>query len=171
MDKRPVKILATFCILAGLVLLLEGYGYLKGVYRFWPIFPFILGTGFILLFAKRLKNDFALLGIGIYTICVSIFFLILNFIGWQALSRLWPLFIGFLGLSFLGPIAFGKKRGVFVPIASFLILLCTFFILIFTIDSRLWPISLVLFGSCLLLVNHFDKKKIITPNPKPEQND
>lgn len=156
--KPTTSILAILCILSGCILLLESYGYLSGIYRIWPVFPLILGIGFCLLFFRKNRNDAALLGIGIYLVCVSVLFFFLNFTSWGVLTDIWPLFIGFLGFSFLAPIIWAQKRGVFIPIAFFLLFLCGAFLLVFTVDIRLWPISLVLLGICLLLIGKFDRK-------------
>jgi len=157
MQTRPTtSILAILCIISGSILLFESYGYFKGIYLFWPVFPLIMGIGFFLLFFRKNRQDSALLGIGAYLVLVSMLFFFLNFTSWSILANIWPLFIGFLGLSFLAPIIWARERGVFIPIAFFLLFLCGAFLLVFTIDTRLWPISLVLLGICLLLIGKFD---------------
>lgn len=159
MSKHPTtRVLAVLTILTGLILLSESYGYLSGIYRIWPVFPLILGTGFILLFLRRNRFDTTLVAIGTYLVCASILFFYLNFTDWVRLADLWPLFIGFLGLSFLAPIIWGSKRGIYIPIALFLIFLCGVFLLVFSVDTRLWPVSLVLFGICLLLIGRFERE-------------
>lgn len=155
--RSTTRILSILFILTGVILLLESYGYADGIYRLWPIFPFILGTGFILLFLRN-RSDIALLIIGTFLACTSILFFIFNFTTWRALADFWPLFIGFLGLSLLAPVLWGGKRGIFIPLAFFLILLCGAFILVFTVDTRLWPVSLILSGICLLLIGKYDRK-------------
>ena len=154
MRYRPLAILSIIC---GALMLMDTYGYLGGVYKLWPVFPLILGVGLCLLYFKKQRFDFALLGIGTYFICISFFFLFLNYTSWSILVDAWPLFIGFLGLSFLAPVIFGKKRGIFIFLALFLIFLSSIFVLAFSANSKLWPISLVLFGICLLLVGRFDQ--------------
>ena len=154
--KLRYRALAIISIVCGALMLLDTYGYLGGVYKLWPVFSLILGVGLCLLYFKKQRFEIALLGIGTYFICVSFFFLFLNYTSWSILTDAWPLFIGFLGLSFLAPVIFGKKRGIFVLIALFLIFLSSIFILAFSADSKLWPISLILFGICLLLVGRFD---------------
>ena len=159
MKTRPTtRILSILFILTGLILLLESYGYASGIYRLWPIFPFILGTGFILLFLRD-RSDITLLIIGTFLVCASILFFIFNFTTWRALADLWPLFIGFLGFSLLAPVLWEGKRGIFIPLALFLLLLCGAFILVFTVDTRLWPVSIVLSGICLLLIGKYDRKE------------
>ncbi len=159
MKTRPTtRILSILFILTGLILLLESYGYANGIYRLWPTFPFILGTGFILLFLRD-RSDITLLIIGTFLVCASILFFIFNFTTWRALADLWPLFIGFLGLSLLAPVLWGGKRGIFIPLALFLLLLCGAFILVFAVDTRLWPVSLILSGICMLLIGKYDPRE------------
>jgi hypothetical protein len=31
------------------------------------------------------------------------------------------------------------------------------FLLVFTIDSRLWPATFILFGICILIINRYDR--------------
>jgi hypothetical protein len=152
------RALAVLSILSGVLLLLDAYGYLNGIYKLWPAFPLILGIGLFLLFFQKHRQEVALLGIGAYLVCASIFFFYLNFTSWAILADAWPLFIGFLGISFLAPVVLGRKRRIFTPIALFLIFLCAVFILVISVDSKLWPISLILFGICLLLIGRFDRK-------------
>jgi hypothetical protein len=151
---RPLAIISIIC---GALMLLNTYEYLHGVWKLWPVFPLIVGAGLCLLYFKKQRFEIVLLGIGTYFICISFFFLFLNYTSWNILTDAWPLFIGFLGLSFLAPVVFGKKRGIFIFIALFLIFLSLVFILAFSADSKLWPVSLVLFGICLLLVGRFDQ--------------
>ena len=155
--KMRYRPLAIICIICGALLLLSAYGIIGEISKLWPVFPLILGVGLCLLYFKKQRFDFALLGIGTYFICISFFFLFLNYTSWSILTDAWPLFVGFLGLAFLAPVIFGKKRGIFIFLALFLIFLSSVFILAFSADSKFWPISLVLFGICLLLVGRFDQ--------------
>jgi len=157
METRPTTwILSILLILSGVILLLESYGIVEGISRLWPVFPCILGIGFILLFARK-RSDITLLIIGTFLVWVSLLFFFLNFTAWRLLADLWPLFVLFLGFSFLAPVLWVGKRGVFVPLAIILIILGAAFLLVFTIDPRLWPATLVLFGISLLIINRYDR--------------
>ncbi len=157
METRPTTwILSILLIVSGAILLLESYGLVDGISRLWPVFPCILGIGFILLFARK-RSDVALPIIGTYLVCAGLLFFVLNFTTWHLLADLWPLFVLFLGLSFLAPVLWGEKRRIFAPLAFILILLGGAFLLVFTIDPRLWPATLILFGICLLIINRYDR--------------
>jgi hypothetical protein len=157
---RPTtKAIAVLAILSGLLLILESYGIGRGLWRLWPVFPLILGAGFLLLYAQQGRRDGLLVGLGIYLVCGALFFFFLNYTTWSRLGYLWPLFIGFLGLAFLGPVVSGSGSRILLPIALGLLLICGVFLLVATVDPRLWPVSLVLFGGCLLLIARYGRKE------------
>jgi hypothetical protein len=151
--------IAVLSILSGLILILDYYGIGHGLWRLWPVFPLILGTGFLLLYTRQGRRDSALMGLGIYLVCCALLFFFLNYTSWTLLGELWPLFIGFLGLAFLGPVLGRTGHRVLLPIAVGLLLISGVFLLVATVDPRLWPVSLVLFGGCLLLVARYDRKE------------
>jgi hypothetical protein len=151
--------IAVLSILSGLLLILESYGVMRGIWRLWPVFPLILGSGFLLLYNHQNCRDALLVGLGIYLVCCALLFFFLNYTSWTLMGDLWPLFIGFLGLAFLGPVVSRSGSRVLLPIALGLLLICGVFLLVATVDPRLWPVSLVLFGGCLLLVARYDRKE------------
>ena len=144
--------LPIICVLAGALLLLENYGYIPEVHRFWPLLILIVGTGFIFLFWERGRQDPALLGTGVYLVLFSIYAQINNFISWKTVATTWPLFIAFLGISFISiPVVSGRNRPA-LGIGVGLILLSLVFLIVFSVDYRLWPVSLIAFGFCIWLV-------------------
>jgi hypothetical protein len=153
--KRSFQVLAGICILFGILFLLENYGALSGVYNFWPIFPLVVGLGLNLLYFRRGRRDPIALGMGMYLILFSSLAFYCNFTSWAVIATLWPLFAGFMGVSLLVVAYFEKKQPVMILIGLCLCLLCLTFILVFTIDLRLWPISLVLFGIFILLIRRY----------------
>ncbi len=159
MSRPATGVIAVLSILSGLILILESYGIVHGFWRLWPLFPLILGAGFLLLYFHQARRDTLLMGLGIYLVCCAFLFFFLNYTSWTLLGDLWPLFIGFLGLAFIGPVLGGRWRRIFLPIALGLLLICGVFLLVATVDPRLWPISLVLFGGCLLLIARPDRKE------------
>ena len=159
MSRSTTGAIAILAILSGLLLILESYGVVRGLWRLWPVFPFILGSGFLLLWARQNRRDTALMGIGVYLVCCALLFFLLNYTSWSRLGDLWPLFIGFLGLAFLGPVVSGSGSRILLPIAFGLLLICGVFLLVATVDPRLWPVSLVLFGGCLLLIARYGRKE------------
>jgi len=151
------NILAIFLIVSSLVILSETLGYLPGIYKIWPIFISVLGAGFIILFMNKGKVEIPMVGIGVFLILISTFFLYLNYTSWLNLSWLWPLFIGFVGISF-GVSSIYTRLRVFKYISLGLISLSIIFLLIFTISLKFWPISLTLLGLSLLLISIYENK-------------
>lgn len=157
MDKSRYSVFASLCIIIGVLLILENYGYINGVYNLWPIFPFVFGTGLYLVYVDRGKKDAVALGMGVYLIQFSILAFYANYTSWSSMTHLWPFFVGFLGVSFLSVYLSTGKGIIFFHLSIFLIGLCVVFFLIFSVDYRLWPISLVLFGISILLIKEFNK--------------
>lgn len=151
-------ILAIFSIISGLLLLGENYGLLPAVHNFWPFASGALGIGFLLLYRKK-KLESLLVGIGTYLICFSILALICNFTSWRILKDTWPLFISFLGISMLCIFLFAKKQFLYFSLGSSLIMLSLVFFFVFSVDPLLWPLSLILFGISVILLNYFRIKR------------
>jgi hypothetical protein len=155
---RSILILALVFILAGAVLTLENMKIISGVSRLWPVFPLIVGSGFCILFFDRKARDLALLYLGSLLCQVSIFFFILNYTSWSMLSKLWPVFLGIAGLSFMAIYLSGRIR-IFSILGISLVLLAAVFYLVFGVSHNLWPLSFVAFGGSLMVVNHYYLRK------------
>jgi len=155
--KGRYNVLALLCIGIGALLMLENYGYISGIYPLWPVFPLIIGIGLYMLFMDRGKRDFVALAMGVYFVQFSVLAFYENYTTWASMSYLWPFFVGFLGVSFLSIYISTGKGKIFFHLAVFLIGLCIVFFLVFSVDPRLWPISLVLFGISILLIKEFNK--------------
>lgn len=154
--------LALLSIAAGTILTLDNFGVTSGAWRLWPVFPLFIGLGGILFFRKQKaaspadrrvnRADPIPFGIGAYLVMVSIFFFYLNYTRWELLSKAWPAFIGFFGLSVLIASIFSEKKRRFALSGLFLTFLSVIFFMVFTLDARLWPISFILFGVWVLLI-------------------
>lgn len=159
MQKKKVRnefnILAFVLIFSGLVLLLESFGFLTGISNLWPIFPFIIGIGLLMLF--KTQRDIGLAWLGSFLVMLSLFFFYLNFTTWKQLVKLWPVFIAIFGLSFIA-CYFGERKKVFVVIGLFALLLSTAFTMIFGLSPRLWPVSLIIAGIFIYIISLSDKK-------------
>lgn len=151
------NVLAVLCIGIGALLMLENYGFINGVYNLWPVFPLVIGVGFCMLYRDRNRRDLTVLAMGVYLIQFSALAFYENYTSWKSMAYLWPFFVGFLGVSFLAIYASKGTGTVFFHLGMFLIGLCGVFFLIFSVDYRLWPISLVLFGISILLIKEFNK--------------
>jgi hypothetical protein len=151
---RSIFVLAVVILIAGAALTLENLGIISGVSKLWPSFVLILGIGFAVLFFDRKKSDLAVLWLGSALILLGVFFFYLNFTSWTKIAKLWPLFLGIAGVSFL--VLYAKGRiGIFLFLAVALIMLSAVFYLVFGVSLMLWPLSLVAFGISLLFVNHY----------------
>ena len=150
------NVLAGVSFLVGVLLLLGNYNVIPKLDRLWPVFPLFLGSGLGLLYFNRGRKDLVALGLGVFLVCFSILAFYYNFTSWAAISSTWPLFLGFAGISFLVVAYFGNSRPIVFLIGIFLCFLCLVFILVFTVDLRLWPISLVLLGICIFIIRRYN---------------
>ncbi len=157
LGKSRYNVLALLCIVVGALLILENYGYINGMYHFWPVLTLILGVGLYLLYAEREGRNPTILAIGVYLIQFSALAFYANYTSWASMEYLWPFYIGFLGVSFLSVYVSTKRGTIFFHLGVFLVGLCIVFFMVFSVDYRLWPISLVLFGISILLIKEFNK--------------
>lgn len=151
--KGEFRALGGLSILVGALLLLEQAGFLPGVHRLWPVFPAFIGLGLVILFFERRRHDLLLLGIGAYLLASSVVFFVCNYTSWAPLAQAWPVFIAILGVisTLAAPFAH-RTRNVLLSSGLFLIIVAAVFFLVFQVDARLWPVSLVLLGTWILLV-------------------
>lgn len=156
--KKSLSVLAFLLIVGGIVITLENYQIIEGAVNLWPIIPFLIGLGFLILFFGEKKKDAALAWLSTLLISLSIFFYYLNCTSWKTLAYLWPVFLGIFGVSFLITGFFTKER-MLVYFSIFFIALFLAFYFVFIISLRLWPMSLVILGITLLIIDYFNKKK------------
>jgi hypothetical protein len=150
--KRTIIFSATILIIVGSLILLENFQIIRGISIHWPIFLLITGGGFVLLFFQRDHVDQVLLWLGSFIFILGVFFYYLNFTSWDRLSSLWPFFLGIIGFSFLSVGMFTRKK-IFAYFAIFFIALFIVFTLVYSVSIKLWPISFVVFGICLLILD------------------
>jgi hypothetical protein len=150
--KTTLTYLAGLFVFTGAVVTLENFHVLHGVSRHWPILLSLLGTGFVLLFIQRQRIDPVLLWLGTFLIALSIFFYYLNMTAWTRLATQWPGFLGVAGLSFLA-IAVAQRRPVYAALALVFLGLFVILGLVFSVSTRLWPLSFVVFGLSLLMLD------------------
>lgn len=125
----------------------------------WPVLVILLGVGFILLFEQRNRSDIVLLCLGVFFIECGAFFTYLNFTGWKNLRTQWPIFLGFAGICFMAcHIARRRNRVYFYLGLAFIMAFISLF-LIFTVSPQLWPVSLVILGVSLLIVNYYNNRE------------
>lgn len=154
---KNFNVLAILLIAASLILLSETLGFFSGIYKIWPILPALLGGGFILIFMNKGKVEIPMMGIGVLLMLSSILFFYLNYTSWSTLINLWPLFIGFVGISF-GVCSLYTRLKVFKYLSLGLVSLSITFLLIFSISYKFWPISITLLGLSFLLISIQENK-------------
>jgi len=156
--KSEFNVLSFILIFSGFLLLLENFGFVSGIHNLWPIFPFVVGMGLFILYKQMQGRDYGLVLLGSLLILLSVFFVYLNFKSWGILSKLWPIFICILGVSFLFSYYFNRIK-IYLYVGLFATLLGFVFVFIFTISVTLWPISLVVVGIFIYLISSFESKE------------
>lgn len=149
-EKTTYTRFAVLLIAVGLLIALESYVKLSIISRLWPVLTVILGIGLIGIFVKRKKSGMIYLAAGEYLICFSGLALYCNFTSWQNMARLWPLFIGFLGIVFFTLFVLNRERRVLLFLGLLLISLSAFFYFVFALDIRFWWTIFVLVGVSIL---------------------
>jgi hypothetical protein len=158
MKNRSLTGLSFFFISVGLLLTLENFGVIRGVSRHWPALILILGSGFILLFHQRRRQDAGLLWIGSFLVLLGMFFYHLNFSSWWKLAHQWPMFLAIVGLSFFSTYWFIRKK-IFIYMSIIFNSLFAGLYLVFGVALIMWPLSLIIFGLSLLGINYFGKRE------------
>jgi hypothetical protein len=154
-----IALLAVILITAGALVTLENFSLINGISRHWPLLLIILGTGFTILFFRRERQDIAMIWLGSFIALLGLFFYNLNFTGWNRLAHDWPVFLAVIGMSFLLVSVFRPNMIYVMSALSFITLFLIFF-LVFTVSSKFWPLSLLLLGVDLFLIDYFNRKVI-----------
>lgn len=154
---KTATILATFLVVTGILITLENYSIIQGITFHWPLILMIFGAGFIMLYFDRNRTDPILLWLGSFQCALSFFFYYLNATSWKSLVSIWPVFLGIVGLSFLCVSIFTHKM-LYVYFAGSFLGLFIIFTLVFSVSSRLWPLSFVVFGLSLLIIEQINRK-------------
>jgi len=152
-----VKRVGIFLIILGALFGLEANFHIRILSRLWPLLLTSIGAGFIGIFYKREKREAIYLGLGIYVICFSIMALYFNFTTWEMLSFLWPLFLGFAGISFLITYIFYRRDKVNLFLAAILFSITIIFFLVFSISHNFWWFIFILLGVSILITGKNEK--------------
>lgn len=143
--------LAFLLIMLGLMFALDSFMGIPIVYKLWPLIVSFLSLGFLGIFIKRKRRDPAFISIGVYLLCFSLLALFCNFTSWGAMSYLWPLFILFMGITFLSIFLFSKKSKIILLLAALFILLSTLFFILQSGSSEYWWTVLILAGLSIII--------------------
>lgn len=155
-NRSGTVFLAVILIIAGIVITLENFRFLNGISRHWPALMLIVGLGFILLFFQKQRQDQVLIWLGTFIGLLGLFFYYLNFTTWKSLSHDWPVFLLVVGISFI-PVAAIKKKMIYVLSSLSFITLFLVFFLVFTVSSKLWPLSFLFLGIDLLIIDYVNR--------------
>ncbi len=150
---RTAQFLAPLLILIGVLLTLENFQLIGAVSAHWPLLLLVLGVGFLMLFYQRQRSDTVLLWLGSFLMILALFCYYLTFTGWSQLSWLWPIFLGIVGLSFLA-LGIDTRKRVYLYFAGGFSALFVILMLVFSVSTRLWPMSFVIFGLSLLVLEY-----------------
>jgi len=143
--------LGVILIIIGALFAVETLFGVRFLYRLWPAFLTLTGIGFIGIFYKREKREGLYLALGAFLICFSALALYCNYYSWAMLGRLWPLFITFLGFSFLLINYLKARRRFFLFLGLILISLSAVFLLTFSVNQGLWWIIFILLGLSIII--------------------
>lgn len=150
MDSSALRIIVFILLLSGMAMILENYHIIDGYYRLWPVYILFLAYGLLYLFYRKGKNDNFLLSVGVYLLQFSLLAFYCNFTSWKNLGVWWPLFIGFISPPTL-LIYIYQKRKFYLLTSITTLMLAIIFILVFQVDSKLWPLSLIFTGTVIYL--------------------
>lgn len=151
-EKNPTATrLALLLIVIGALLAIDAYMDIHVIPRLWPLLILLLGTGLIAIFARGNARVPMFLAAGVYLSCFSFLALYCNFTSWGELSTLWPLFIGFLGISFLAIACFAERRYPILLTGFIFVSLGVTFLILLTHGLCDWWVTFVLAGVSILL--------------------
>lgn len=119
-------------------------------YYLWPLLILLLAGGLLGLFAKSGRRARLGLAVGTFLLCFAVMALVLNIVGWPLLVRLWPLFIAFVGISFIVCYVWSGRRRFDLLAGLLLLSLSIVFALVFAVDGRYWGVGLMLAGASIL---------------------
>ncbi|MBN1114621.1 MAG: hypothetical protein JXA66_04715 [Oligoflexia bacterium] len=155
-----IRKLAVFLFMLGILFAVETYYNYLILNKLWPVILTSLGGGFIAIFFKRKKREPFYLASGVYIICFSILALVCNFTNWD-LTRVWPVFIGFIGISQLALYVFHTRHRLYLFMMFVFFSISVVFYLVFTVSYKFWWTMLFMLGFAMLISVRKDEKKNI----------
>jgi len=116
----------------------------------WPLLFTVQALGFLGMYRKSCGRGSGFLVAGVYMACFSLLALYCNVTSWAHLSRLWPLFITFLGLAFLALFTFGGRMRRNLLVGLGLLSLSLVFLVVGTLGGQYWWTVLIFAGLSIL---------------------
>lgn len=154
-ENTTYRRLAIFLIIIGVLFAVDSFLKVSVFYKLWPVVILILGAGLVGIFIKRKASGVLYLAVGEYLICFSGLAFYCNFTSWRSMSRIWPLFIVFLGIVFVSLFLFHPKRRFLLLLGLLHFSLSIFFFLIFSLGSQFWWTIFILVGLSILVSGRF----------------
>lgn len=148
--------LGVLLAIIGVILGIDAVSNISIAYKLWPLLSITFGIGFIGIYARRDRNEAMYIGVGVYLIEFGGLALYCNLNTWSSLTTLWPLFIGFMGISILFSHFFGGRRPSTLLIGLLLISTAAVFFFVFELSPHYWWTSCILAGTSFLI---FDKMR------------
>ncbi len=142
---------AFLLIAIGMLLSIDSFLGVPLVYKLWPLLCAILAFGFIGIFMRRGGREPVFLAIGIYLLCFTLLALFCSFTTWSYQKDFWPLYLSFLGISFLAMFFFSQKRYAFLLLGLLLLSLSGVFFVVFSLGGQYWWIVFILVGLSILI--------------------
>ena len=155
-----IKRLAYFFFFLGALFAVETYYNYMILYKLWPLIVASLGGGLITIFFKRKRREPIYLASGTFFICFSVLALVCNFTSWN-LSELWPLFVGFIGVSQLILYIFYAHHKVYLFLTFLFLSISIVLFLVFTITYKFWWLIFILLGLTIIISETKNEKKDI----------
>jgi len=137
-------------IIAGLLFLLSNFNIIC-MNQLWPLFILTPGVFFFIFYFDDRKNTGLLMPGAILT-SYGLLFLYCEFLGWENMDYLWPVFIMAPGAGFYLMYYFGtKEKALLIPgsILIFIGLACVGFS---DMSTFFWPVLLIGIGIFLLVL-------------------
>jgi hypothetical protein len=139
-------------IVLGILFLLPKLGINFG--NLWPLFILAPGLAFLTFcyFSPDKQKQAGILIPGTILTLISIFFLYMNYAGWEKSDKLWPVYPLIVSIAFyLTYLGGGRKdKGLLVP-ANILGVVAVLFLIFGAVSFNLWPLILIIVGLFIIL--------------------
>jgi hypothetical protein len=156
--KTPMIISGSALVLLGVVFLLNGFVPSLSVSRLWPLFMLIPVVFFISPLIENGKKASGVLIPGTILTFLTVYFLVMNYTGWQYATATWPVYLLAPALGLFVFYLFNKEqKGVLVPVGILTVLAVIFFGT--TLNNNYATAVCFIALGVLVLVGSFRKKK------------
>ncbi len=145
----------TILIMLGLIFMLDTTS-LWHIEKSWPLIVGAPGISFLLwyMLSSHRQKISGLIIPGVIISLISVFFLTLNYVGWQHMANFWPLFILIPGISFFAfdAASEGRYSGIRIPAWILSVMGLSFLVIALLSATKLWPVLFIAAGLSLLFI-------------------